>query len=132
MADSMKLTLKAYFDNESNIDFQKQSIAATGKGGAGIAQTYLNGLTTPIAITDQAFGQVENLFAYVPKEVALEPLLLERERLARKITYLLVRIPNKKLLYTRKVSTVNPSTSKDVVVALWYDGKQLVIQDYKP
>jgi hypothetical protein len=57
----------------------------------------------------------------------LEPLLKERDRLARKINYTLVHVPNKKVQFTRKVVNINPAFTKDVPVLLWSDGTKLVV-----
>lgn len=129
MENSLAEALKAYFDNEVKIDGQLEAISRVGRGNAGIAESYLRSAQSPI--TGKGAEQLESLFEYSRKEAALEPMLLERDRLSRLINSALKRIPNKKILYTRKVTHIMPPEVKNVVVALWSDGTKLFIEEYK-
>ena len=123
---TLKETIQAYFDNEVKIDIQQQVIGATGRG-TGIMETWLNSSAVKSPLSAKDFEQLSGLFVYSTKSEVLEPLLKERDRLARKINYTLVHVPNKKVQFTRKVVNINPAFTKDVPVLLWSDGTKLVV-----
>lgn len=123
---TLKETIQAYFDNEVKIDVQQQVIGATGRG-TGITETWLNSSSVKSPLSPKDFEQLSVLFVYSTKSEVLEPLLKERDRLARKINYTLMRVPNKKVQFTRKVVQVNPPSTKDVPVFLWSDGTKLLV-----
>lgn len=123
---TLKETIQAYFDNEVKIDLQNQVIAATGKG-TGIMETWLNSSSVKSPLSAADFDKLSQLFVYSTKSVVLEPLLLERDRLARKINYTLCHVPNKKVQFTRKYVNINPAFTKDVPVLLWSDGTKLMV-----
>lgn len=121
-------TIQKYFDNEVKIDMQNEIVGAIGKG-AGVTLNWLNSESVKSPLSPKDFDMLAGIFQYSTKEEVLEPLLLERDRLARKINYTLKRVPNKKVRFTRKYVHINPSINKDVPVLIWSDGTKLLVSN---